>query len=92
MRLWVRREDTPSVAFLIPRKKPTDEQLVVFHLAIPMGYVDSSPFLCMSTETIEDMANEAMGDRHHAPPHPLKTFAATQAPDEWGTEPHDGRQ
>ena len=23
MRLWVRLQDTPSVAFLIPRKKPT---------------------------------------------------------------------
>ena len=92
MRLWVLREDTPSVAFLIPRKKPTDEQLVVLYLALPMGHVDSAPFLCMSTETIEDMANEAMGDRHHAPPHPHKTFAAAQAPDERGTEPHDDRQ
>ena len=49
MRLWFGLEDTPSVAFLVMRKKPTDEQVVGFHLALLMGYVDSAPFFCMST-------------------------------------------
>ena len=71
MWLWVRLEDTPSAAFLVLRKKPTDEQLVGFHLDLPMGYVDSDPFFCIYTETIADMSNEAMCDRHHAPTHPL---------------------
>ena len=37
IRLWVRLEDTPSVAFLIPWKNPTNEQLVGFHLYLPIG-------------------------------------------------------
>ena len=43
MRLWVRMEDAPSVAFLIPKKNPGNPQLVGFHLSLPMGHVDSVP-------------------------------------------------
>ena len=39
MRLWVKMEDVPSVAFLIPKKNPSDTQLVEFHISLPMGYV-----------------------------------------------------
>ena len=46
----------------------------------------------MSTETIADMANKAMGNRHPTPPNPLEALAATQAPDEWGPDPHDNQQ
>ena len=70
MRLLVCLEDTPSTAFLVPRKNPTDEKLVGFHLDLPVVYVDSAPFFCMYTETMSDMANRDMGDLHHAPPHP----------------------
>ena len=70
MRLWVRLEDTPYVGLLILRKIPTDKQLVGFHLSLPMGYVDSAPFFCLETETITDMANSSMADRHRTPPHP----------------------
>ena len=55
MQLWVRLEDTPSVSFLVPRNKPTDKQLVSFHMSLPMGYVDTAPFFYMSTKTIADM-------------------------------------
>ena len=30
MRLWVKMEDVPSVAFLIPNKNPSDPQMVGF--------------------------------------------------------------
>ena len=82
MLLWVRLEYTPSVEFLVPREKTTDNQFVGFHLSLPMGYMDSAPFLCMSTATIEDMANVPMGNCHHAPPHPLKKAVDTQYPKE----------
>ena len=39
MRTWVRLEDIPSVAFLVPKAILDEEQLVRFHLSIPMGYV-----------------------------------------------------
>ena len=92
MRLLVRLEDTPSVAFLVPRKNTTDEQLVGFHLALTMGYVDSPPFFCMSTHKIYDMANETVVDHRHAPSHPLNTLAATQDPNERGLDTHDNRK
>ena len=38
MRLCVRMEDVPSVAFLIPKKTTSDPQQVGFHLSLPMGY------------------------------------------------------
>ena len=39
MRIWVRLEDIPLVAFLVPNATPDEDQLVGFHLSIPMGYV-----------------------------------------------------
>ena len=75
MRIWVRLGDTPSEAFLIPRKTQTDEQLVGFHLSLPMGYMDSSPFFCRATKTIINMANAAMAERHRALTNPFKELA-----------------
>ena len=37
MRIWVRLKYIPSVAFLVPKATPDEEQLVRFHLSIPMG-------------------------------------------------------
>ena len=92
MRLCVRLDNTPSVAFIVPRKKPNDKQLVGFHLYLPMGYMDSTPLFCMSTEMITYMENLATGDRHHAPYYPLKKLADTQAPEEREPEPNDDEQ
>ena len=39
MRIWLRLEDIPSVAFLVTKATPEEDQLVGFHLSIPMGYV-----------------------------------------------------
>ena len=37
IRLWVKMEDFPSVAFLVPKKNTSNTQLVGFHLSLPMG-------------------------------------------------------
>ena len=44
MCIWVRLDDIPSVALLVPKATPDEEQLVGFHLSIPMGYVESAAF------------------------------------------------
>ena len=59
------------MAFHIPNKRPTDEQLIGFHLSLPMGYVDSAPYFRMSTETILEMANASIGGHHTDPRHAL---------------------
>ena len=63
MRLWVRMEDVPSSAFLIPKKTPSNTQLVGFHISVPMGYIDSAPYFCMAMDTVADLANEAISQR-----------------------------
>ena len=60
MRLWVRMEDIMFVAFCIPKKTPSNPQLVGFHLSLPIGYVDSAPYFCMSTDAVADLANKAI--------------------------------
>ena len=59
MRLWVSMEDVPSVAFLIPKKDPSNPLLVGFHLSLPMGYIDSAPYFCMVTEKISNLVNKS---------------------------------
>ena len=49
MRIWVRLEDIPSVASLVPKSTPEEEQLVGFHLSIPTVYVESAAFFCATT-------------------------------------------
>ena len=58
--LWVRMDDVPSVAFLIPKKTPSDTQLVGFHHSVPMGYINSAPYYCMAMETVSNLANKAI--------------------------------
>ena len=47
----------PYVALLIPNKKTSNQQLVGFHLSLPMVYVDSSPYFCMATKTVANLDN-----------------------------------
>ena len=65
--------------FLLHKKSPEDKQLVGFHLSLPMGYVDITPYFCMSTETIAYITNAAMDGRHTSPPHPNQRDADMQA-------------
>ena len=51
MRLWLIMEDVPSIDFLIHKKNTRETQLVVLHLSLPMGYIDSAPYFCMATDT-----------------------------------------
>ena len=52
--IWVCLEDITYLAFLVTKAKPKEEQLVLLHLSIPMGYMESSAFFCTTTETIKD--------------------------------------
>ena len=73
MQLRGRLEEIPSVAFLIPKKHPCDDQLVSFHLSLPMDYVDSTPYFCMSMDMVLDMVNASLALWNNARAHPLET-------------------
>ena len=77
MRIWVRLNYIPSVAFFVPKETDSDPQLVRFHLSIPMGYVESTPFFCAAMETIKDTVNNSIHKRGKSPVHPLEILAKT---------------
>ena len=81
MQIWVRLEDIPSVAFLVPKATPDEEKLVRFHLSIPMGCVESAAFFCATIKTVKDQALDILSMRHTAPPHHLEHLADTKPPE-----------
>ena len=81
MRIWVRLEVILLVAFLVSKATPDEEQLVGFHLSIPMGYVESAAFFCATTETVNDRALDTLSMRHTAPPHYLENLVYTKHPE-----------
>ena len=74
-------EDVLYVALLTPKKTPSKYYLVGFHLYLPMGYVDSSPYLCIATKTIADLVNKTIYQRDSASKHPLERAAETKVAD-----------
>ena len=84
MRLWVRMENVPSVAFLIPKKTLSDTHLVGFHLSLSMGYIDSAPYFFMATETVADLAKNSIYQRGQAGKHPLELAAESRVADNAG--------
>ena len=80
MRIWVCLEDIPAVAFLVTKDTPDEEQLVGFHLSIPMGYVESAVFFCETTDMVKDRTLDTLTTRHTAPIHHLEDLADTKPP------------
>jgi hypothetical protein len=70
---------TPSVALrlavVIPSDMP-DQPLIAVPLTLPMGWSHSPPFFCAFTETVADIANQAITQPQLRDVHPL--FQATQ--------------
>ena len=77
-------EDVPSTAFLIPKKTPSNTQLVGFHISAPMGYIDSAPYFFMALETVADLANEYISQRYEEGKHALDLAAEARAADNTG--------
>ena len=75
--LWVHMEYIPSLVLLIPKKHPSDTQLIRFHLALPTGYIYSDAFFCATTEMSIDTANDNIMGQQAVLPHLLKIAAAT---------------
>ena len=80
MLIWVRLKEIPSVSFLVPKATPEEDQLVGFHLSIPMGYVESAAFLCATTETVKDRKLDTLSTRQNVLPHQLKDLGDTKPP------------
>ena len=86
MWMLVPEEDVLLVAYLIPKRVPTDNQIIGFNLSLPMGYINSAAYFCMKKNTIADLSNFTILERHEAPPHPLNTIAYTRALEDKGAQ------
>ena len=63
-RIWIRPTDPPKLELIFPSSKE-EEQMVAIPLTLPMGWKNSPPLFCTATETVADLANEAL--RTHQP-------------------------
>ena len=82
MGLWVRVKNTPVTVFIIPKKNKGDDKSLGFHLSLPMGVRESTPFFCMSTDTVVDMENATVLCHFATPPHLLEAEAGHQTPED----------
>ena len=64
----------------VPRDPPTEEQLVRFHLSIPMGYVKSAALFCTDMELANERVLTTLPQRNNSPPHPVEALTATTPP------------
>ena len=78
MRIWVRLEEIPSVAFLVPKATLEEDKLVGFHLSIPMGYIKYADFFCATTEMVKDHTYDTLCMRHTTPTYHLEQMADTK--------------
>jgi len=73
-----------GVAYPMPA---SDQPLVMFLLALPMGWMSSLPIFCSATKTIMDLTNNALAQNGVALPHQLKVMADA-APEQNTAPPH----
>ena len=86
-RLFLQAVQCLRLALVIP-KYEDEEQLVAIPLACTMGWVQSPPSFCTMSETICDLANQAIRDNKPDPePHRLEEAASTQDDLSYSTEP-----
>lgn len=73
-RIGIRPNNMLKLAVIFPTR-PGEEPLIALPLTLPMGWLESPPYFNAATETIADLANATLGQRH--PPHRLDATAET---------------
>jgi len=74
--VWLMINSIPQLAVTFP-KYPGEEQLVGLPLTLPMGWLESVPFFCATTEMVADRAN-SRSPKEQLLPHPLEKLALTK--------------
>ena len=75
-RLRLTLSSVAPLGILLPTWE-AEEPLVAFPLVLPMGWTESPPSFCATTETVADLANWSLQAGHAAPFHRLVELAAT---------------
>jgi hypothetical protein len=74
MRIRLAIVDLPKLAFVVPPHASNPEPLIRFHLSLPMGYIESAPYFCASTETVANLINHSWALVGLSPALPLEQF------------------
>ena len=72
-------QDAPMLGVAFP-VAPGEPLLMAIPLVLPMGWMESPPYFCTTTETIVDLANLYSHSTWDPPSHPLEVPSATAAP------------
>ena len=72
-------QDAPMLGVAFP-VAPGELLLTTIPLVLPMGWTESPPYFCTTTETIVDLANLYAHSLWDPPSHPLEVPSATAAP------------
>jgi hypothetical protein len=84
--MWISVCGTMKLGVDLPKINGED-QLIAFPLVLPMGWVESPPHFCAVTETVSDLANEALATGADIPDHHRLEAAAESAPPMYNSEP-----
>ena len=85
-RLFLKALDCLRLSVVLP-KFEGEPQLIAIPLACTMGWVQSPPTFCAMSETVCDLANQAIRSNHATPPHRLDDEAAAQDDYEMSLDP-----
>ena len=77
-RVRLRAQDAPMLGVAFP-VAPGEPLLTAIPLVLPMGWTESPPYFCTTTETIVDLANLYSHSTWDPPSHPLEVPSATAA-------------
>jgi hypothetical protein len=67
-RVWLNVHDIPKLAVALPTLHG-EEPLVALPLVLPMGWTESPPYFCATTETVADITNRRLANHWLPPPH-----------------------
>ena len=73
-------EDISSVAFIVSISSYTEDNLVGFHLFIPMEYVEPAALFCTSMEAVKDRVLNTPPQCNNDPPQPLEDLTERISP------------
>jgi hypothetical protein len=79
--VWMLPADIPKLGVVLPTMEG-EEPLISFPLALPMGWVNSLPYVCAATETICDLASTSIKARNTFKVHRLDDVSGTPVPPE----------
>jgi hypothetical protein len=85
-RIGVNDVDVAKLGVVVPTE-PGEPKVIGFPLVLPMGWIQSPPLFTAATETVADLANQALQHSTQSCPHRLDVLSESVAPPSIGALP-----